>query len=267
MWQQAWIGRGMSSGNGRRAALISTLCALVWGVGLSGPAWAISSESQEEKAANYKKQAQGGLFQKWTFDADAVGTIPGGFVTLSAEDGGSGLWAVVQDATAPTTPNVVSAISECESGPCHRLLLAQGLEYEYPDLSVRFRPVAGAAASGGMVLGAKDARNFYAAVVDVAGRSARVIRIVDGVMTVLGQAEVTLKPIEWHSLRMQRNTIISKDFLEVFVDGVLVLSVEDQALGLGQVGLLAQGKTSLLFDAFHAVPLFSHRPLSPPAPY
>ena len=56
----------------------------------------------------------------------------------------------------------------------------------------------------------------------------------------LAQASVSLKPVDWHSLRVQRNTIISKDFIEVFVDGALVLSVEDQALGLGQVGLVVR---------------------------
>ena len=45
-----------------------------------------------------------------------------------------------------------------------------------------------------------------------------------------------------------------------FVDGTLVPSVEDQALGLGQVGLLTRGDSSLLFDTFHAAPLFTHRP-------
>ena len=83
----------------------------------------------------------------------------------------------------------------------------------------------------------------------------------------LFRSGVTLKPIDWHSLRVQRNTIVSKDFIEVFVDGVLAISVEDQMLELGQVGLVMQGKTSLFFDTLHAVPLFSHRPLSAPAAY
>jgi hypothetical protein len=94
-----------------------------------------------------------------------------------------------------------------------------------------------------------------------------VIRVVDCREAVLAQAPVKLKQVDWHTLRVQRNTIISKDFIETFVDGTLLLSVEDQTLGMGQVGLLASGNSSLLFDSFHAVPLFSHRPLSAPAAY
>jgi len=227
---------------------------------------AVQRETQEEKEANYKRQQQGGLFQKWTFDQDKVDEIPSGFAGLSS-NGKQATWIVQQDVTAPSSPNVVAASAPCDAGLCYRLLVAQGLNYEYPDLAVRFRVKDGTPAAGGMVFGVKDANNFYAAVVDVTGRTAQVVRVIDGQDTVLTQAPVNLKPVDWHSLRVQRNTIISKDFIETFVDGVLVLSVEDQTLGLGQVGLVLRGPSTLYFDSFHAVPLFSHRPLSPPAAY
>ncbi len=227
---------------------------------------AVQRETQEEKETNYKRQQQGGLFQKWTFDQDKPNEVPAGFAGLSSNSQ-QATWTIQPDATAPSSPNAVTASASCEAGPCYRLLIAQGLNYEYPDLTVRFRVTDGKPASGGMVFGVKDAGNFYAAVVDVAGKFAQVVRVVDGQETVLGQAPVKLKPVDWHTLRVQRNTIISKDFIETFVDGVLVLSVEDQTLGLGQVGLLLTGSSMLAFDNFHAVPLFSHRPMSPPAAY
>lgn len=254
-----------------RARIETIICCVLLAVGsvlwVGGDALAVPRESHEEKEANFKKQAAGGLFQKWTFDQDRSNAVPAGFVGLASGDGQPAEWVVQGNATAPTLPNVVAVSSRCSKGPCYQLLLAKGLDYEYPDLTVRFRASEGSAGIGGAVLGAKDAANFYAAVVDLAGLTVRVVRVVAGTETVLAQATVTLKPVEWHSLRVQRNTIISKDFIEMFVDGTLVLSVEDQALGLGQVGLLASGESSLLFDTFHAVPLFSHRPLSAPAAY
>lgn len=249
-----------------RSILLGGVCAAM--VALAAwPAAAVPRESHEEKEANLRQQAKGGLFHKWTFDADAVNIVPGGFSPLSGNTESQAAWMVTPDATAPSAPNVVAVTSGCDSGACFRLLVADGLAYEYPDLTVRFRPAAETAGVGGMVFGVKDAKNFYAALVDVEGRSAQVIKMVDGAVTVLGKTSVTLKAIEWHSLRVQRNTIISKDFIEAFVDGVLVLSVEDQAFGSGQVGFVTQGKTALFFDTFHAVPLFSHRPLSAPAAY
>lgn len=230
-------------------------------------AQAVQRETHEEKEANFKQQATGGLFQKWTFDQDRPSEVPAGFIGLASGDGRPAIWIVQGNTTAPSLPNVVAVSSRCSEGPCYQLLLAKGLDYEYPDLTVRFRASEGATGIGGVVFGAKDAANFYAAVVDLVGLTVQVVRMVGGTETVLAQASVSLKQIDWHSLRVQRNTIISKDFIETFVDGTLVLSVEDQALGLGLVGLLARGNSSLLFDTFHAVPLFSHRPLSAPAAY
>jgi hypothetical protein len=228
-----------------------------------GPVSAVPRENHEEKEANLKQQATGGLFHKWTFDSDPTKSI----VPLSFGAGTSAIWSVESDETAPSAPNVVVGTSGCDESTCLRLLIAQGLEYEYPDLAMRLRTADGGAGVGGFVFGVKDAQNFYAVLVDLGAKRAQVIRVIEGVTTVLGQTAVTMKPIDWHSLRVQRNTIVSKDFIEVFVDGVLAISVEDQTLGLGQVGLVMQGKTSLLFDTLHAVPLFSHRPLSSPAAY
>ena len=234
---------------------------------IAGEALAVPRESKEEKEVNLKQQATGGLFQKWTFDQDQLQQAPAGFTALASGEGRSAEWTVQTDVDAPSPTHIVAVSSRCEVEPCDHLLLATGFKYEYPDLAVSFRVREGASGVGGVVLGAQDASNYYAAVVDLTGSTARVIRMVGGKEVVLAHTPVTLKRTEWHSLRVQRNTIISKDFIETFVDGVLVLSVEDQALGLGQVGLMARGKSALLFDTFHAVPLFSHRPLSSPPAY
>lgn len=225
----------------------------------------VQSETHTEKAANLKQQATGGLFQKWTFDQDQVRNFPEGFEQGMSGDEPPATWLVQTSTNAPTPPNVVAGLSVC-ARQCFQVLLAKGLEYEYPDLSVRFHTPEGVGA-GGLVLGAHDTRNFYAVVVDPAQRNAQLLRISDGRGTPLAHDSVNLKEGDWHSLRVQRNTIISKDFIEVYVDGTLVLSVEDQTLGLGRVGFVLVGKSMMSFDNFHAVPLFSHRPLSPPPAY
>lgn len=226
---------------------------------------AAKSETQEEKAANFKQQATGNLFQKWTFDQDRIPSLPNGFEPVASLGEPLATWMVAQHTAAPSPSNVLAGSSGCPQA-CYQLLLAKGLAYEYPDLTVRFRATNGAG-TGGLVLGAHDAKNFYAAVVDTREGTAQLLRISEGQGTSLAQAPLNLKDVEWHTLRVQRNTIISKDFIEVYVDGTLVLSVEDQALGLGQVGFVLVGKSSMLFDSFHAVPLFSHRPLSSPPAY
>lgn len=242
---------------------------LVVGAGLTmecTPSYGVQSETQEEKAANLKSQATGGLFQKWTFDQDQLNARPSGFVQSISSDEPLADWVVQGRTTAPTPPYVLAGSSSC-SQLCYQLLVVDGLQYEYPDLSVRFHTPEGLSGSGGVVLGVRDAKNFYVALVDPVVRHVQLVRMSDGRATLLAHASVSLKPVDWHTLRVQRNTIISKDFIEVFVDGTLVLSVEDQALGLGQIGLALLGKSAMFFDSFHAVPLFSHRPFSGPPAY
>ncbi len=255
--------------HGRGAAVATALAAaLLWGSVSAPVAHAIRAESPSEKAENLKKQAEAGLFKLWNFDQQTVGSVPLGFSALNLGDGPAGTWQVQTDATASSAPNVVLSASPCPSQTCYRLLVADGLQYEYPDLTMHLRSGSdGGRSAGGVVFGVQDAKNFYAAVVDLTQQSLEVIRVVDGKESVLGRATVKLKPLPWHTLRVQRNTIISKDFIETFVDGEPVLSVEDQTLGLGQVGLVARGDSTVQFDNFHAIPLFSHRPLSPPAAY
>jgi hypothetical protein len=260
---------GIHTSHVRREFFTALVVLLTFGTILvmgPSPSYGVQRETQEEKAANLKQQAKGGLFQQWLFDQEPLGGLPHGFVKAVSNEEPLAEWVVQAHSTAPSPPNVVAASSNCRQ-PCYQVLLAERMQYEYPDVSVRLHALPGAGGSGGVVVGARDAKNFYGATMDLANQQVRFIRLSSGVATMLGQATVNLKPVDWHTLRVQRNTIISKDFIEVFVDGTLVLSIEDQALGLGQVGFVVVGKSNMLFDSFHAVPLFSHRPLSPPPAY
>ena len=125
-------------------------CLILTGAGqvmTADVAQSVQQETLEEKEANLRKQATGGLFQKWTFDQDRRNCVPAGFVAFSSREGPPADWMVQADISAPSSPNIVKASSDCGDDPCHQLLLA------------------------------------------------------------LAQASVSLKPVDWHSLRVQRNTI------------------------------------------------------------
>ena len=229
---------------------------------------AIQAESRMEKEANLKGQAQGGLFNRWTFDQQKPGEAPVGFSMLEFGEGPAADWTIKADTDAPSASNILAANSSCQAVTCYRLIVANGFQYEYPDVSVRMRfPVDATTGVGGVVFGVKDATHFYAAVVDLVAKTLEVSRVVDGKETRLGRSSIMPKAVPWHTLRIQRNTIFSKDFIETFFDGSLVVTVEDQSLAIGQVGLLVRGQTALDFDSVHAIPLFSQRPLSAPAAY
>jgi hypothetical protein len=224
---------------------------------------AIQTESRTEKEANLKSQAQGGLFNRWTFDQQKSGEAPAGFSMLGFGEGPAADWTIKADTDAPSASNILAVNSSCHAETCYRLIVADGFQYEYPDVSVRMRfPVDAVTGVGGVVFGVNDAAHFYAAVVDLVTKTLEVSRVVDGKETRLGRSSITPKAVSWHTLRIQRNTIFSKDFIETFFDGQLVVTVEDQSLAIGQVGLLVRGQTALNFDSLHAIPLFSPRPLS-----
>ncbi len=148
------------------------------------------------------------------------------------------------------------------------MLLAEGLIYDYPDLAIRLRVTSpGSQGVGGAVFSVKDSRNFYATVVDLATDTLEVIRVLDGKETMLVRTQVKRWAAEWHLLRVQHNTILSKEFIETVFDNQLAVSVQDKALGAGQIGLVTRGEATISFDNFHAIPLYSQRPLSPPAAY
>jgi hypothetical protein len=228
---------------------------------------AIQTETTAEKQANFKQQALGGLFHRWTFDQQKPGEALEGFSAFVVGGDPTPPWAIAAESGAPSPPNILKAGSSCQTASCYQLLVANQLQYEYPDVTVRLRFPQGGIGQGGIVIGLQDERHFYAAIVDLAAEKVEVIRVLDDQVTVLGEAAITPKAVDWHSLRMNRDTIISKDVLEVFFDGRLLLSVRDQTLGLGQVGLVVRGKYPLDFDSLHAVPLFSQRPVSNPAAY
>ncbi len=229
-------------------------------------AWAVPKETSTEKAEHLRQQANPQLFNDWTFDKDEVGSIPKGFAAVASGDQRGGSWKVEAQSAVPSAPNVLLGTSGC--GGCNEILIAQGFQYEYPDLVVRIQQGAGTATGQvGVVFGMKDALNYYATVVDISQKTIQVMRVIEGKESVLGRAPIKPKPVEWHTLRVQRNTIISKDFVETFFDGSLALSVEDQTLGVGQVGMLVRGDGSARFDNFNAAPLYSSRPLSAPAAY
>lgn len=229
---------------------------------------ALEAESHAAKEANLKGQAREGLFNRWTFDQQKPDEAPAGFSMLGFGEGPAADWTIKADRDVPSAPNILVVNSSCQAMTCYRLIIANGFQYEYPDVSVRMRfPVDAATGAGGVVFGVKDATHFYAVVVDLAAKTLDVSRVVDGQEMRLARSSITPKAVPWHTLRIQRNTTLTKDFIETFFDGQLVVTVEDQSLAIGQVGLLVRGQTSLYFDSLHAIPLFSQRTFSSPAAY
>ena len=204
----------------------------------------------------------------WNFDSEKAGELPAGFVAVRLGEGPESQWKVEADLQSPTPPNRLGQAAPCLTSGCLHVLLFDGMAYDYPDVTVRLRTVGdGKTATGGIVFAAQDARNFYAALVDLFLETLDVVRVVNGEITVIGHEPARRKPATWHFLRAQHNTNLSKDYVEISFDGQVVFSTWDTNLNAGRIGLATRGDAAVAFDNLFAIQLFSQRPLSPPAAY
>ena len=222
----------------------------------------------QERAETTAKEARSASLAQWNFDTEGPGQPPTGFsaVTVGATEAGE--WRVIAEPRALSEPHVLRQLKPCPAPGCLHLLLAEGTAYEYLDFSVRIKAADGAGVgSSGIVIGASGGRDFYAVLVEFSTNVIEIVRFEAGEMTVLGRGQVKRWEHPWHLLRVQRNTIISNEFIETYFDNKIALSVEDTTLRRGQIGFVTRGDTVFEFDNARAIPLYSHRPVSPPAAY
>ena len=208
------------------------------------------------------------VFQVWQFDESDISQIPGGFSQEVGGGAGQGGWVVGKDATAPSRPKTVEQKLTCEKKPCYQLLVVDGVTVEYVDLSVRMKMRLGTpTAKAGLAYGVQDAQNFYAVVVEPKNNEVIAYVVKDGQPKELARETLIPEPSEWHFLRIQRNTIISKEFTEMFFDHHLMIDIYDQSFKKGKIGLVAMGDDAFSFGNLRAIELMTNRPLSKPSAY
>ncbi len=206
----------------------------------------------------------------WNFDRERPGQPPAGFTAAALGGGPDAVWTIEADPHAPGPPNVLRQTNACAAPDCWQVLLLNERDFDYVDLAVVLRVVSGGPQSGaGLVLAAKDAENFHAIVVDAAMETLEVLRMRGGQKTILGRQTLKKSKNLWHGLRVEKiNTAkLNKPYLEIGFDGTLVLSVTDEALVPGKIGLVTRGDAVAAFDTLRAMQLFSNAPLSKPPAY
>ena len=201
------------------------------------------------------------IFQGWQFDKSEVSHLPDGFSQEVGDQSGEGGWVVNKDATAPSQPKTVEPQLTCGEGLCYQLLVVDDMTVEYVDLSVRMKMRLGTpSAKAGLAYSVQDAQNFYAVVVEPKANEIVAYVVKDGVPKELGRETIIPEPSEWHFLRIQRNTIVSKEFTEISFDHHMLLAVYDQSFNIGKIGLVAMGDGGFSFDNLHAIELMANRP-------
>ncbi len=118
------------------------------------------------------------------------------------------------------------------------------------DVSVRWKPVSGKEdQTGGIVLRAKDAKNYYLVRANGLEDNCRLYTMTDGARKQLASAKVDPpKTGEWHTLR-----IVAKGAkIQAFLNGKLLLDHESTAFASGYAGLWTKADSVTEFDDFEA---------------
>ncbi len=207
------------------------------------------------------------FFKEWNFDKDQLGAQPEGF-TQGTNGQAGGQWVVTKEEAAPSKTQAIEQKGTCSEASCYQILLGDGTDVTYVDVSVRMKLVLGTASGkAGIVLGAKDHKNFYAAVVTPKTNTIEAYVVRDGKVTSFGEAKIKPKSEEWHYLRVQRSPMISHDLFNVFFDRHMLLSLSDSTFKEGKVGLVTWGDGAFAFDSLQALEYLTNLPLSRPPAY
>jgi len=258
------VGMSVKTPHFNRKALVS----LVFGLCILGFAIGVLADDRPHELPKPFHKTTPPLFQEWQFDKSAIKILPEGFSQEVGGKEGKGGWLVSKDATAPSLPQLVEQQLTCGEGLCYQLLTVDGVTAEYVDLSVRMKMRLGTpSGKAGLAYGVQDAQNFYAVVVEPKTNEIVAYVVKNGQPTELARETLILEPSEWHFLRIQRNTIVSKEFTEIFFDHHLMIDVYDQSFKKGKIGLVAIGDGAFSFDNLRAMELMANRPLSRPAAY
>src|SRR5215510_10991043 len=103
------------------------------------------------------------------------------------------------------------------------------------DVSVRFRPISGKEdASGGIILRAKDGRNYLLVRANALENNFRLYTIVNGKRSTIASARVTEPKLgEWHRIRV----VAKGPRVQAYLDDALLLDHEDKTFTGGWLGL------------------------------
>jgi hypothetical protein len=192
-----------------------------------------------------------------SFDDLPLGQAPAGFTC--AAPGPEGVkpakWQVVAAADAPSGKQVLEQSDGDDTNNRFPIALFDGREERDVRVAVKAKAISGARdRSFGVVLRARDARNYYVARANTSewGENVRFYTLVDGKRSQLDAWDGPVAPGAWHSLQVDA---LGDDFV-VTLDGKAVLRVHDTTFpAAGRAGVWTKAESISQFDDLSITPL------------
>lgn len=178
-----------------------------------------------------------------SFDKDAVGSIPPGWVA-GVTGNGSPKWAIESDAGAPTGPNVLKQSGSGTFPWC----VKTDAQLTDGSVEVKFKPISGREdAAGGVVWRWQDADNYYVARANALENNISLYYTSGGRRNTIRYVAAPVAKNQWHTLRVE----FSGKQISVALDGKRYIEVEDSHIsGPGAVGVWTKSDSVTAFDDF-----------------
>jgi hypothetical protein len=177
------------------------------------------------------------------FDKAEAGKPPTGW-TATQTGSGQARWAVVQDDTAPSKPNVLKQSGEATYPVC----LKDDSSLRDGFVEVKFNAISGREdQAAGLVWRAKDANNYYVARANALENNVTIYHTINGRRTEKKRASVKVASNQWHTLRVDFQT----NHFTVSFNGQKSLEWDDETFkDTGKVGVWTKADSVTTFDDF-----------------
>ena len=181
--------------------------------------------------------------QTFNFDGDAPDLQPSGWQS-GVTGRGSARWAVKQDASAPSAPQVLQQSGE----GAFPWIVRSGTSLEDGYVEVKFKALAGKRdQAGGVVWRWKDGDNYYVARANALEDNVSLYYTEGGRRITLKYVDAPVPPQVWHALRVE----FAGRRIAVIFNGRKTIEMEDGHIaGAGSVGLWTKADSITAFDDF-----------------
>jgi hypothetical protein len=172
--------------------------------------------------------------------------------------GGAPKWQVIEDATAPSKPNVLAQLSSDSTAGRFPLAICEKMTFQNGDLSVKFKAVSGSVdRAAGLVWRYRDENNYYIVRANALENNVVLYKVQGGSRTSLAPRGLPSKAYGvkhkvpagvWNTLRVSAQG----DLFTVFFNGEKLFEVQDASFsGSGKAGLWTKADSVTYFDDFN----------------
>ncbi len=181
----------------------------------------------------------------FNFDDAQIGALPEGWTSARTGKGNLGIWKVVKDKSAPSSPNVLAQMSKENLGYHFSLAVADNTNYTDVEIELKFKAVDGQEdQGGGPVWRYQDPNNYYICRANPLESNFRVYKVVDGNRKQLKSARVDIPSGQWHSLKIENKG----DHIQCWYNDKLYLDVRDDTFKDGKIGVWTKADAVTYFD-------------------